>query len=180
MGEAAGTNIEEDAKNACKALIFNEDRQDDPLDMEPLKILKDISLNKDIREVDGSLQIAKVYKSNRTEFFGIYWESSKGRPCFQGREYNEINKPLVRYYNPDTFEIIESDLPRKLNSITQETYQDNIDFVQGCFDEEGFLKNTLSEKNKHELRLIFKDVAYRQFLQIQEHIQEQQINSEEL
>lgn len=180
IGEAAKTDIEEDARRSYKELIFKEDKQDDPLDMEPLRVLKEISLNKSIREVDGSLQIAKVYKSNRTEFFGIYWESSRGKPCFQGREYNEINKPLVRYFNSDTFEIIESDLPTKLTNITVELYQDNFDFVQECFDEEsGFLKEGLSEKVKYELRLIFKDIAYRQFIQKQEQ-QEQSENIEEV
>ncbi|ADY55196.1 hypothetical protein Sgly_0847 [Syntrophobotulus glycolicus DSM 8271] len=156
--------IGEEAFKAYKKMVYDEDKQDDPIDMEPLKILRDFSLNKDIREVDGSLQIAKIYKSNRTEFFGVYWASSKGKPCFQGREYNEVNKPLVRYFNPDTFEIIESDLPARLANITEEIYQDNCEFIQECFDESGFLKDSLSEKAKHELRLIFKDVAYRQFL----------------
>lgn len=160
--------IEEEAFNNYKKMVYEDDKQDDPIDMEPLKILRDISLNRGIREVDGSLQIAKVYKSNRTEFFGIYWESSKGKPCFQGREYNEINKPLVRYFDPDTFEIIESDLPNKLYNISEEVYLDNFEFVQSCFDESGFLKDNLSERSKHELRLIFKDVAYRQFLSSQE------------
>lgn len=171
--------IEEEAFKNYKKMVYDDDKQDDPIDMEPLKILRDISLNKGIREVDGSLQIAKVYKSNRTEFFGIYWESSKGKPCFQGREYNEINKPLVRYFNPDTFEIIESDLPNKLYNISEEVYLDNFDFVQSCFDESGFLKDNLSERSKHELRLIFKDVAYRQFLNNQEAEQEQLAKSEE-
>lgn len=159
--------IEEEAFKNYKKMVYDDDKQDDPIDMEPLKILRDISLNKEVREVDGSLQIAKVYKSNRFEFFGIYWESSKGKPCFQGREYNEINKPLVRYFNPDTFEIIESDLPNKLYNISEDVYLDNFEFVQSCFDESGFLKDNLSEKTKHELRLIFKDVAYRQFLESQ-------------
>lgn len=171
--------IEEEAFKNYKKMVYDDDKQDDPIDMEPLKILRDISLNKGIRDVDGSLQIAKVYKSNRTEFFGIYWESSKGKPCFQGREYNEINKPLVRYFNPDTFEIIESDLPNKLYNISEDVYLDNYEFVQSCFDESGFLKDNLSEKSKHELRLIFKDVAYRQFLINQEVEQEQLAKSED-
>lgn len=171
--------IEEEAFKAYKELIYDEDKQDDPIDMEPLKVLRDIALNKSFREVDGSLQIAKVYKSSRTEFFGIYWESSKGKPCFQGREYNEINKPMVRYFNPDTFEIIESDLPAKLTQINEAIYQNNCEFVQECFDEYGFLKEDLSEKKKHELRLIFKDVAYRQFLINQEAEQNQLERGEE-
>jgi hypothetical protein len=169
MGNAGSFgDIEKEAKERFKRLLSDEDKIGSKLNMEPLRILCDISLNKSIREVDGSLQIAKVYKSSRTEFFGIYWESSKGKPCFQGREYNEINKPMVRYFNPDTFEIIESDLPIKLTNITEEVYKDNFEFVHDCFDEDGYLKEGLSEKTKHELRLIFKDVAYRQFLVNQE------------
>ncbi|MEZ5045335.1 MAG: hypothetical protein R2828_35900 [Saprospiraceae bacterium] len=172
-------DIVAEAKERFKKLLSDEDKFGAKLDMEPLRILCGISLDKTIREVDGSLQIAKVYKSNRTEFFGIYWESSKGKPCFQGREYSEINKPLVRYFNPDTFEIIESDLPDKLYNISEEVYLDNYEFVQSCFDETGFLRENLSEKTKHELRLIFKDVAYRQFLKKQEDEQEQLAKSEE-
>jgi len=179
LGEANGTDIEEDAKQAYKDLIFKEDKQDDPIDMEPLRILKGISLDKGIREVDGSLQIAKIYNSNRTEFFGIYWESSKGKPCFQGREYNDINKPLVRYFDPDTFEVLESDLPNKLNNISEELYQDDFETVKECYDEDGYLKEDLSEKKKHTLRLIFKEVAYRQFMIQQEKEEAQQEIKEE-
>jgi len=167
-------------KMTYKDLIYKEDKQDDPLDMEPLKVLKDISLNKSIREVDGSLQIAKVYKSNRTEFFGIYWESSKGKPCFQGREYNEMNKPLVRYFDPDTFELIESDLPNRLTQIPEEIYGEYYDFVKESFDESGYMKSNLQEKDKHALRLIFKDIAYRQFLQMQEKQEEEIVNRGEV
>lgn len=180
IGEADGVDIEEEARKAFKKKVYDEDKQDDPIDMEPLKILRDISLDKGIREVDGSLQIAKIYKSNRTEFFGIYWESSKGKPCFQGREYNEVNKPLIRYFDPDTFEIIESDLPNRLMNITEEDYQDDYETVKECYDTSGFLRDDLSEKKKHTLRLIFKEVAYRRFLSEQEEVEtEQTYNTEE-
>lgn len=177
MGDAA-IDIEKEAKTRFNKIMVDEEKMDSKLDMEPLRILSSISLDKTIREVDGSLQIAKIYKSNRTEFFGIYWESSKGKPCFQGREYNEINKPLVRYFDPDTFEILESELPSKLNSISEEDYQNDYDFVKDCYDETGNLKETVSEKEKHTLRLIFKDVAYRQFMKKQE--EEQPVQIEEV
>lgn len=179
IGEADGVDIEEEARKAFKKMVYDEDKQDDPIDMEPLKILRDISLDKTIREVDGSLQIAKIYKSNRTEFFGIYWESSKGKPCFQGREYNEVNKPLIRYFDPDTFEIIESDLPNRLTNITVEEYQDDYEAVRECYDTSGFLKGDLPEKKKHTLRLIFKEVAYRRFLREQEVMEERETNKVE-
>ncbi|GAB5566145.1 MAG: hypothetical protein Wins2KO_32080 [Winogradskyella sp.] len=163
----ADIDVEKEAKERFKKLLSDEDKFGKKLDMEPLNILRSISLDKAIREVDGSLQIAKVYKSNRTEFFGVYWESSKGIPCFQGREYNEINKPLIRYFNPDTFEIIESDLPEHLQTVDEETYPDDYELVRECYDEDGYLKDTVSEKQKHVLRLVFKDVAYRQFISSQ-------------
>jgi hypothetical protein len=156
--------IESKAKEMYKKMLYESDRQDDPIDMEPLMILRDISLSEEYREIDGSLQIAKVYKSNKSEFFGIYWPSSKGKPCFQGREYNDLNKPLVRYFNPDSFEIFESELPDKLMSITEEIYGSDFEFVKGCYEESGHLKLGLPEKSKHTLRLIFKEVAYRLFI----------------
>lgn len=166
LGDPEG-EIETEAKERIKQIFLDDDTFDSKLDMEPLKVLRDMSLNRDIRTVDGSLQIAKVYKSSKTEFFGIYWESSRGKPCFQGREYKESNKPLVRYFDPDTFEIYESDLPLKLISITEEIYLENYDFVRGCYDENGDIINSLREKEKHLLRLIFKEVAYRQFINSQ-------------
>jgi len=171
MGDAQ-IDVEKEAKDRFNKILLDEDKVQSKLDMEPLRVLSSISLDKSIREVDGSLQIAKIYKSNRTEFFGIYWESSKGKPCFQGREYNEINKPLVRYFDPDTFEILESDLPSKLNNITEEEYHNDYEFVKDCYDEHGNLKDTVSEKEKHTLRLIFKDIAYRQFINKQEQLEQ--------
>lgn len=156
--------IEGIAKEMYKKMLFDNDIQDDPIDMEPLMILRDISLDDEHRAIDGSLQIGKVYKSNKSEFFGIYWPSSKGKPCFQGREYNELNKPLVRYFNPDSFEIFESDLPDKLTQITEEIYGNDFEFVRECYEESGHLKTGLPEKSKHTLKLIFKELAYRLFI----------------
>lgn len=156
--------IESVAKDKYKQMLFDNDFQDDPIDMEPLKILRDISLEEEYRAIDGSLQIAKVYKSNKAEFFGIYWPSSKGKPCFQGREYNELNKPLIRYFNPDNFEILESDLPDKISEITEDIYGNDFEFVKDCYEASGHLKSGLPEKKKHMLKLIFKDLAYRLFV----------------
>lgn len=156
--------IEGVAKEMYKKMLFDNDIQDDPIDMEPLMILRDISLEEEHRAIDGSLQIGKVYKSNKSEFFGIYWPSSKGKPCFQGREYNELNKPILRYFNPDNFEILESDLPDKLAEITEEIYGNDFEFIRDCYAESGHLKTGLTEKSKHTLKLIFKDLAYRLFI----------------
>ncbi len=145
-------------------LMVDEDKIDSKLDMEPLTILRDIALDKSIREVGGSLQIAKIYKSNKTEFLGIIWPSSEGKPHFQGREYNNITKPLVRYYNPDTFEIMDLELPPKLTKVTEEIYGTNIDFINECYPD-GLLKDGISEKDAQILKSIFKDIAYSLFLE---------------
>ncbi|MBL6445410.1 hypothetical protein JMN32_03775 [Fulvivirga sp. 29W222] len=177
----ASIDVEQEAKQRFKKLLFDEDSFASKLDMEPLRILSSISLDKGIREVDGSLQIAKVYKSNRTEFFGIYWESSQGTPCFQGREYTEITKPRVRYFDPDTFEIIEPEIPLRLHEIDEAKFLDDTEFIQECYNKENIagegeetgefiyhLKNDLKEKHKVRLRIIFKEMTYRSYVREQE------------
>jgi len=132
--------------------------------MEPLRVLRDIALDSSIREVGGSLQIAKVYKSGKSEFFGIYWPSIRGIPCFQGRDYNEYNKPSVRYFSPDTFEITDLELPDRLSGITAEIFKHDAEFIQECYPE-GEIKNELSDKDKQKIKSILKDVAYAKYLQ---------------
>ena len=113
IGDAQEDDFSEQTQKRFQQLLIDEDKLDSKLDMEPLKLLRDIALDASIREVGGSLQIAKVYKSSQTEFFGIIWPSSDAEPHFQGRRYSQVAKPAVRYLNPDTFEIMDMDLPRK-------------------------------------------------------------------
>ena len=168
----AQIDVAEEAKKRLKKMLYDEDKLDEKLDMEPLKILKGISLDPSIREVGGSLQIAKIYKSSRTEFFGIIWQSSQGLPHFQGRKYNFFKKPSVRYFNPDNFEIMDMDLPQSI-SITDETlFGDDIEFVRECYPK-GSLRDDVKDNQKIRLKAIFQEVAYRQFLTQQEKLYEQ-------
>ncbi|MBL7780493.1 MAG: hypothetical protein JNM22_04680 [Saprospiraceae bacterium] len=179
VGEANGVDIEQVAKKKFNQLLLDEDKVHQKLDMEPLKILKQIALDEEVREVGGSLQIAKVYKSNRTEFFGIFWQSSKGVPFFQGREYSNVTKPQVRYLNPDTFEIMELDLPDKLSEISKEIYGLHVEFISECYPD-GFLKNEISERDKATLKTVFKEVAYAQFISKEEKTPNETLIFEEL
>lgn len=163
MGGAA-IDIEKEAKDRFNSILIGEDRLDSKLDMEPLRVLRDIALDSSVREVGGSLQIAKVYKSGRSEFFGIYWPSIKGDPCFQGREHNEYNKPSVRYFSPDTFEITDLELPERLSDITEETFKHDTEFMLECYPE-GNVKGELSDRDKQKIKSILKDVAYAKYLQ---------------
>ena len=161
----AQIDIEKESKERFKKMLVDEDKMDSKLDMEPLKILREIALDGNIREVGGSLQIAKVYKSSRTEFFGIVWPSSDSdsEPFFQGRKYNQVTKPPVRYYNPDTFEIMEMDLPQCISFDNEDIYGKDIDFVRECYPD-GEIKNELTERERHQLKAILKEVAYAQFI----------------
>ncbi|RQW85801.1 MAG: hypothetical protein EHM79_10960 [Geobacter sp.] len=164
MGEAKNIDIEKDAKDRFRLMLLEEDSLDSKLDMEPLRVLRDIAVDSSIREVGGSLQIAKVYKSGKSEFFGIYWPSIKGNPCFQGREHNEYNKPSVRYFSPDTFDITDLELPERLAEITEVTFKHDTEFMRECYPE-GEIRGELSDGDKQKVKTILKEIAYARYLQ---------------
>lgn len=163
VGDAQQADFSEQMKKRFQQLLLDEDKLDSKLDMEPLKLLREVALDATIREVGGSLQIAKVYKSSRTEFFGITWPASNSPPYFQGRKYNQVTKPPVRYLNPETFEIMEMDLPNKVNFDDEAIYGLHIDFVRQCYPD-GNLSDTISERDRFRIKTILKEVAYSQFM----------------
>jgi hypothetical protein len=147
MGEAKHIDIEKDAKDRFHSMLREEDKLDSKLDMEPLQVLRSIAIDTSVREVGGSLQIAKVYKSGRSEFFGIYWPSISGKPCFQGREYDEYTKPTVRYYSPDTFEITDLELPERIGKITEDIFKRDTEFMLECYPD-GEIKSDLPDRDR--------------------------------
>lgn len=155
--------VEKEAKDRFKKLLMEEDKYDSKLNMEPLFILRDIALDKTIREVGGSLQIAKVYKSGRSEFFGILWPSSQGKPYFQGREYNDYNKPRIKYLNPDTCELMDLEVPKKLNELSEYNFGMFSDLIAECYPE-GKLKDNISEKERHILKSVIQEITYSEFV----------------
>lgn len=163
MGEAKGRDIEKEARESFHIYLLGEDRLDSKLDMEPLLILRDVAQDPAIREVGGSLQIAKVYRSGRSEFFGIVWPSSSGTPCFQGREYNNFTKPPVRYFNPDTLELFELELPGNLAAISEDLFGVEAGFLQDCYPE-GKLKEALPNSDRHKVKTLLADYAYSKYL----------------
>ena len=157
-------DVEEKAKEDFLALLECQGSLDCALDMEPAKILRDVVRDVTVWGIGGSLQIAKIHKSNKIDFLGIYWPSLKGKPHFQGREYSAISKPNVKYYDPDTFEIIEMDVPVCLDDISVDKYGVYVDFIQSCYPD-GNLKERISEKEKEKIQVLLKDVAYQTFLE---------------
>lgn len=171
IGETQKDDFIQQTKKRFHQLLIEEDKLDSKLDMEPLELLREIALDPTIREVGGSLQIAKVYKSSRTEFFGITWPSSASPPYFQGRQYNQVTKPPVRYLNPDTFEIMEMDLPDTISLDDEALYGTHIEFVRECYPN-GELNEAISERDRHRIKNILKEVAYTQFMQRQQETEE--------
>ncbi len=158
-------NIEEKAKEDFLKLL-EECRGDIncALDMEPAKILCKIVRDPQIWGIGGSLQIAKIHQSNKIDFYGIYWPSADGDPHFQGRKYNNANKPNVKYYDPDTFEILDMDIPLCLEDISEEKFGLDVDFMRDCYPN-GKLKEKLQDKEKEKIKVLLKEVAYQSYLE---------------
>ncbi|MDJ0736191.1 MAG: hypothetical protein QNJ47_19360 [Nostocaceae cyanobacterium] len=161
MGEPE--KLIEEASIRYKQEIFENDKFDDKLDMEPLKILIEMARDKSIREVDGAIQIGKIYKSGASEFFGIYWKSIQEKPHFQGRAFDFHNKPDVRYFDPDTLTIIEDKLPNIIEDLSQFNHLDDFKFISSCY-ENGCLKENISENEREKLINVFREAAYQSWI----------------
>jgi len=165
IGDAHHPDIEQKAhEDFAKLMDCQGNGMDCALDMEPAIILRDIVRDLEVREIGGSLQIAKLHRSNKIDFYGIYWPSVDGNPNFQGREYNALNKPNVKYYDPDTFEILDMDLPARMQEIDTELYGTHTEFLHDCYPN-GILKESLTEKDKTKLKVLLRDIAYQKFLE---------------
>lgn len=132
------------------------------LDMEPLRALCEISLNNLYRGVGGAPQIGKVYKNQKSEYFGIMWKHTLGSPYFLGKQYDFFDKPNCRYYDPETFDIWFEDLPYFTPRFSNEEYEGDY-HIEKCY-RNGILRNDLSEKEKSILLNIIKHNLYQQFL----------------
>lgn len=162
--ETEENNISKKADDNYTNLIISLGKIRKKLDLEPLKVLVDMCRDKNIPEVDGSLQIGKVYRSGTTEFFGVMWESVFGKPTFLGKEYDKYNKPRVRYFDPDTFQIIETEIPKSLANIEDFNGSDDYEFLKFCYSQEdNFLKQDISDKERARLISIFQEYAYNEF-----------------
>jgi hypothetical protein len=167
--ETGEKNIVDTANKKYKEALIKKERFDGRLDMEPLDVLVDMCRDSSIREVDGAIQIGKIYRSGTNEFFGMMWQSVKGKPTFLGKIYNKHNKPKVKYLDPDTCELLEDDIPKSLVNIQEFSGSDDFGFLESCYSQEdNFLKENISEKEKEKLISIFREHSYSTFLKTAE------------
>lgn len=159
-------NIAAIAAQRYKEELMRLDKFDSRLDMEPLAVLIDMSRDRTLYEVDGALQIGKVYRSGNSEFFGIMWPSVNGLPHFLGKNYDRYNKPRASYYDPDTCELVEDLLPRSLVNLDEFSGSDDYEFLQECYSREAnFLKEVVTDREHVRLIAIFKEHSYQTFRQ---------------
>lgn len=134
------------------------------LDMEPLLVLSKMARDtENFRSIDGALQVAKVYSSGTTEFFGIMWQSLNGKHTFLGRELNPYVKPQIRFIDPDSGTILDLELPKNISGLNTENYGTEKSFIKDCYPN-GDQKPDLTEKEKEMLLAIFNDNSYKSFL----------------
>lgn len=162
-------NVTQEADKRYTELLLKSGKRDRKVDMEPLNILVDMCRDTNTREVDGSIQIGKIYKSGTTEFFGVMWESITGNPTFFGQPYNKHNKPKVRYIDPDSGQIIEDEIPKSLVNIEDFNGGPDYEFLKSCYSQDdNFLKSEITEKERVRLISIFREFSYAQFLLVAE------------
>lgn len=148
------------SRNYKRGLVDN-DTLDDKLDMEPLRVLIDMSRDVSIREVDRPIQIAKVYKSGTSELFGMHWQ---GKPHFQARTFAQHNKPDVRYFDPETLTLIEDKLPNIIEDLTRFSQLEDFEFICSCYGKDGSLKEDIANNDRERLISVLREAAYQHFM----------------
>lgn len=157
-------NVEKIAGARLRDLFNDDEKFDDKLDLEPLRILIDICRDAAVRPVDGAIQVAKIYKSGSSEFFGVYWPSIEGRPYFQGREFSVHTKPEARYFDPDTLEVVEDQLPARINELSRLESENDFEFIRACYNEDGYLNSSLPTATRERLISVLREIAYIAFV----------------
>jgi hypothetical protein len=158
-----GDDLTEAEEIFVQELSNNGKRIQGHYDMEPFLVLSKIARDPKFRSIDGALQVAKIYQSGSSEFFGVMWQSVKGKHTFLGRELNPYVKPQIRFIDPDTGVILDHELPKNVLKLKTSDYGNEETFINECYPN-GEQKPDLSEKQKEMLLAIFKDNSYKTFL----------------
>ena len=145
------------------------------LDMEPLKVVSRMSRDQQYTSIGGALQVAKVYRSGHSEFFGMLWKSE---PYFMGRRLNLYDAPPMRYLDPDTAQFVDP-LPQHFADLDAHDFGDEKEFVRQCYDATAQLKKDLSDAHRERLQRIFRDKAYRDFLRSRDLAEQQAVSNNE-
>lgn len=144
-------------------------------DMEPFKVLLKMIRDNQCDTIAGAIQLAKIDPPGQTEFYGVMWPSINGRKTFLGRDVSLDNNPSVKYIDPDTAVIVGDELPSIIESIEEDLFGVNKDFVVKCYPN-GKIKDGLNKRELTCLKKIFQEVAYNEFVKELEKPQEEDIH----
>ncbi len=173
-----GDNLEQAEAKLTEEISQNGKTLSRRFDMEPFKVLVRMIRDKNCTTIDGAVQIAKIYPPGATEFFGVYWPSVEGgKKTFLGKDVNTENNPSVKFIDPDTGEILDENIPKKLFNIESNTYGKHTNFLLTCYPS-GELKKGLSMRQKFIIKSILTQIAYSQFIDQQSEIIEGEIIEE--
>lgn len=157
-----GDHLEEAEALLMDELTRSQKRITGAFDMEPFMVLSRMARDNQYRPIDGALQVAKVYQSGSTEFFGVMWQSLNGRHTFLGRELNPYIKPQIRFIDPDSGIILENEIPGDISNLELQDFGTEEEFLRNCYPG-NTLKPDLSDKEKEMILAIFKDNAFKRF-----------------
>ncbi len=155
--EEATKRLADEISNAGKILSGR-------LDMEPLSVLVKIIREPSFDTISGPIQLTKIYPPGRIESFGMYYPSIEGYKTFMGRNVSKTNNPAVRFIDPDTGSIVDNTIPIELPDVELDDLGVELEYVKDYYPN-GKLKADISEKEKDLLVSIFKEKAYKRFLQ---------------
>lgn len=158
------------AKELLKEQLISSNRE--TFDMEPLKVLVQITRSLDYFSIKGPIQIARIHPPGLTEFLGIYWPSMRGEKTFLGRNVSTEISPTVEFVDPDTGELVEEGLPEQLSPIEKSVYGESAEFLSDCYPE-GYLKDGIGKLEKTRIKEIIARVAYTQFIEQQQEASEE-------
>lgn len=150
------------------------------LDIEPLKVLVGIIRNPQPDIISGAVQFAKIYPPGVIEFFGVYYPSvMNGKKTFLGRDVSQTNNPSVRFIDPDTGSIIDTEIPESLIGLNLSLFGKEELFIRNFYPN-NTLKPDLSEKDREMIKNVFKEMAFKKLIsEMEEAANNEQINLEE-
>lgn len=98
---------DDDAVRAAKFMLTETLRDREKLstgglDMEPFEVLRDIIRSREFRTVGGAPQVAKVYRSLRTQYFGVRWPDAEGAVHAAGRPQHAYETFALPEILPDS------------------------------------------------------------------------------
>jgi hypothetical protein len=180
MYSMIGDNLEEAKEKLMQEYVRSGNMMKGYLDTEPLKVLVAIIRDSEFSYISGAVQFAKIYPPGVTEFFGVYHPSvMNGKKTFLGRDVSQNNNPSVRFIDPDTGSIIETEIPSNLIGLDSSIFGNDEPFIRECYPE-NILKQNLTEKDKEMIKNLFKEVAFKKLISEMEDVaNNEQINLEE-